>query len=91
SMKQTIEETQRRREAQEKFNEENGITPEQIIKKITTIDIGKKTEKKRKNGSAGIKGKDIDELKIEMSEAAAALEFERAAVIRDRIQQLQGK
>ncbi len=102
SMKAAIDETNRRREIQKAYNDENGITPQTIKKSVRElIEIGKKeaeaspTRKLRettavgKKLSADDKKKLIEELTAEMKEAAKKLEFERAAYLRDKIKALQ--
>ena len=92
SMKSAIYETDRRREIQKKYNEENGIVPKTVIKGIhDVIDLGKKTEstkKPKKNMTKAEKEKLIAELTVEMKKASRELEFEKAAFIRDRINEL---
>ena len=90
SMKIAIDETNRRRAIQQKYNEEHGIVPKTIIKSVhEVIDLGKK-EEKRKSGKLSREEKDklIAELTKEMREASAKLEFEKAAYLRDRIKEL---
>ncbi len=95
SMKKAIEETSRRREVQRKYNEEHGITPQTIQKNIHR-GIEQEAEAFR-CANAAVGRKDdvqmiteeyISELEAEMLEAADKMEFERAAVIRDRIEQI---
>ena len=92
SMKNAICETNRRREIQMAYNKEHGITPKTIIKSVhDVIDIGKKVEEdktKQKKLSRAEKDKLIIELTNEMHKAAKALDFERAAYLRDRIKEL---
>ena len=90
SMKLAIDETNRRRSIQQKYNEEHGIVPKTIIKSVhDVIDLGKKDEKKKKGKmSHEEKEKLIAELTKEMRSASAKLEFEKAAYIRDRIKEL---
>ena len=94
SMRGAIEETERRRHIQTEYNEEHGITPESVRKRVADIiEIGKKTEHvKRKNENkkltAAQREKKIADLTAEMREAARSLEFEKAAYIRDRIKEL---
>ena len=93
SMKVAIDETNRRRAIQQKYNEENGIVPKTIIKGVyDVIDLGKKEDKKKKNKlSPEEKEKLIAELTKEMRSASAKLEFEKAAYLRDKIKELKGK
>ncbi len=91
SMQGAINETNRRRDVQIRYNEEHGITPESIKKKVAdVIEIGKKAgkDKSDKKLTALQKARMIEELTAEMKEAARQLEFEKAAYIRDRIKEL---
>ena len=92
SMKNAISETNRRREIQMAYNREHGIVPKTIIKSVhEVIDIGKRVQddkKKQKKLSRAEKDKLIVELTNEMHKAARALDFERAAYLRDRIKEL---
>ncbi len=98
SMKKAIDETNRRRELQQKYNEDNNITPKGIIKKVR--DIIEATKVAEEDVQYGVK-KDLNEmnkeeikdlikkLELEMKEAAENLQFERAAQLRDKIIKLQ--
>jgi len=98
SMQVAVGETDRRRALQAAFNAEHGITPETVRKSIdqiltsvyeqdyVTVPVERKAEPAI---SASELPKVLERLRAEMKEAAAALEFERAAQIRDRIKQLQ--
>ena len=90
SMRGAIDETSRRREIQMKYNEENGITPASIRKKVAdVIEIGKKVKPESdKKLSKLEREKLIEKLTAEMRDAAKRLEFEQAAYIRDRIKEL---
>ena len=90
SMRGAIDETNRRREIQMRYNEENGITPASIRKKVAdVIEIGKKVKPESdKKLSRLEKEKLIEKLTAEMRDAAKRLEFEQAAYIRDRIKEL---
>ena len=87
SMKNAIDETNRRRAIQEKYNEENHIVPKTIIKEVkNTLDISKKvTENKiaRKDIPA-----EIDRLTSMMKIASSQLDFERAIELRTKINEL---
>ena len=84
SMKEAIDETKRRREIQEKYNKDHGITPKTIEKEIREVisntDI---TEEKKTKMSKKELAKNIDILEQEMREAARNLDFERAMELRD--------
>ncbi len=93
SMQRAIDETNRRRNIQKKYNEEHNITPESVKKKIRdVIEIGKKVKPERnKKLTALEKSRLIETLTNEMKEAARTLEFEKAAYIRDRIKELKNE
>jgi excinuclease ABC subunit B len=97
SMQRAIDETQRRRALQLEYNASHGITPETVR---TAISAGIEEEiaaHKFAQEAAGQKAEDyvtqeyLEELHGEMLAAAANLEFERAAQLRDRIAQLKGQ
>ena len=96
SMESAIRETERRREIQIKYNEEHGIIPKTVTKKVAEIleisthkDEGK--EKKKKKLTAAERKSMIEQLTKEMKAAAKLLEFEHAAFLRDKIKQLEGQ
>lgn len=95
SMQQAIEETERRRNLQRAYNEKHGITPETIRKNIRSGIESSAAAHREANAAVGrtdeseyITEEYINELESEMLEAAEALEFERAAGLRDRITQM---
>ena len=95
SMKSAITETNRRREIQKKYNEENNITPKTIVKKVSDIiEISTHTDdefKNMKQMSRAEREKLIKNLQREMRAAAKLLEFEHAAYLRDKIKKLRGE
>ena len=93
SMERAITETERRRSIQQKYNEENGITPKTIIKNVhEIIEIGTKpkTDKAISKMSRMEREAEIKRLTYEMKQAAKILEFEHAAMLRDKIEKLRG-
>ena len=96
SMARAMEETQRRREIQMDYNREHNITPATVRKKIQRgIDYEVQAWKRRvetpvaaETGGDYVTANRLDELEEEMKKAAKNLDFERAAVLRDTIQEL---
>lgn len=97
SMTIAINETNRRRSIQESYNEVNGVTPKTIIKGIRDVievlkplenDKGKKTNDISKLNKKE-KKELLDRLRKEMKEAAANLQFEKAAELRDIISEIE--
>ena len=98
SMQRAIDETARRRKLQEAYNREHGITPETIRMSIRMGIESEAAAHARSNMVVGmgdetqyITEEYLAELEAEMSTAAEALEFERAAALRDRIQQMRAQ
>ena len=101
SMAQAIDETARRRTKQEAYNREHGITPETIKKAVDSpldellragslnVDKTKSVAAQAASRPATDPEQEIKRLKKQMKAAAAKLEFERAAEIRDLIRELQ--
>lgn len=98
SMKRSIDETNRRREIQIKYNADNGITPKTIYKKIHDITDSLEREKTKTIDSMvkidlSVGGRSISKLikeKIkQMNEAVAMLDFETAALLRDEIKEIE--
>jgi excinuclease ABC subunit B len=96
SMRLAIEETKRRREIQEKYNSEHNITPETIVKNIRHGIEEAVSAHRMANEAVGktdeavyVTEEYLAELEAEMFAAAEAMEFERAAILRDRITQMQ--
>jgi len=99
SIVRAVEETGRRREKQIAYNQEHGITPrtvtksiEEILRSTAVADATAKDEDPAKILVAALAGMDRDEmieaLTREMHQAAKDLEFERAASLRDKIEEL---
>jgi len=95
SMQRAIDETYRRRKMQEAYNKEHGITPETIRKGIRAGIESEVAAHAEANAAVGrtdetryITEEYLAELEAEMLAAAEALEFERAAALRDRIEQM---
>ena len=94
SMRVAIEETNRRREIQNAYNEEHGIVPKTIVKKVSDIiEISTHSDSEFKNTKKLSKAQRqqlIDSLTKEMKTAARLLECEHAAYLRDKIKKLRG-
>jgi excinuclease ABC subunit B len=98
SMKRAMDETARRRATQVRNNEENGITPQSIVKPIDMslvriaegdyVTVPAETEEPIEELTPQQREKYITELEETMREAARKFEFEKAARIRDKIKQL---
>ncbi|SIR51491.1 Excinuclease ABC subunit B [Haladaptatus litoreus] len=96
AMEAAMDETRRRREIQREFNEEHGFEPQTIDKEVSEANLpGSKTDTSSVTGSAPETDEEaaqyIEELEARMQEAASNLEFELAADIRDRIQDVRAE
>jgi excinuclease ABC subunit B len=103
SIRETLAETNRRRELQGRYNEEHGITPTTIVKKLSSlrdtiweqdyVTVPRRGERRGKEEE--IPAHELPELiaslRREMRAAAKELEFERAAELRDRIRELESE
>ncbi|MBE6587048.1 MAG: excinuclease ABC subunit UvrB [Ruminococcaceae bacterium] len=90
SMNAAITETNRRREIQNKYNEDHGITPTTIKKKVgDLIQIGTAAKGGRGEKKKESREEEITRLRAEMKAAAAELRFEEAAFLRDKIRTLE--
>lgn len=92
SMQRAIDETARRREIQEKYNEEHDIIPMTVRKDVRDViratEVVEKEAKYDKKMSRKDKEKLMQKLENEMKEAAKALDFETAATLRDAMLEL---
>jgi excinuclease ABC subunit B len=98
SMRQAIDETERRRRVQEAYNAEHGITPASIVKNIEDVlssvyerdyvTVPKVADERETFATQAELDQFIGKLEHEMRDAAARLEFERAAALRDRLKRL---
>jgi excinuclease ABC subunit B len=101
SIRETLDETARRRTRQEAYNAEHGITPKSIQKRITSLQdsiweadyvtVPRGNERAEPNLPRHELPALIEHLRAEMREAARELEFERAADLRDRIKSLEAE
>ena len=97
SMRACIDETNRRRQKQQAYNEQHGIVPQTIIKNvrdIIEISADASTAAAKKNGvklTSRERAELIDKLEAKMRKAAQMLEFEIAAELRDEIIRLRGE
>lgn len=104
AMKEAIDETKHRRQIQEAYNKEHGITPQTIKKEITDI-LEHQKEEAEQNAKTTVetlkktanlfdkkqRAKLINALKQEMSECAERLEYEQAAALRDQIKEIENQ
>lgn len=93
SMHRAVSEMERRRKKQLEYNREHNITPQSIVKTTAEImaatSVADRYQEKPESESAALGA--LEELHREMAEAVAALEFERAAQVRDKIRAIQRK
>ncbi len=102
SIRDAVGETERRRTVQAAFNQEHGIVPRSAKRAIMDMQIAEPMPKKGRGAAAAVAGLElgkiddlgslraaIDKLRVEMKEAAAELEFERAAALRDKARELE--
>jgi excinuclease ABC subunit B len=97
SMQEAIDETKRRRKIQEDYNRAHGITPQGIRKAVRDITervrVAAVAEKRAEYVVSGPVSREdmlrlVKDLEVQMKQAARALEFEKAALLRDRIIEL---
>ncbi|ATZ21265.1 excinuclease ABC subunit UvrB [Mesoplasma tabanidae] len=99
SMQEAMDETNRRREIQQTYNKKHNIIPVTITKKINQSTLSEATKKELDNikkqktakGKKQAYQKTIDDIRAEMIQAAKDLDFEKAAVLRDTIIELESK
>jgi excinuclease ABC subunit B len=101
SIRETLAETNRRRELQQRYNVEHGITPRTIVKRITSlrdsiweqdyVTVPSRAETAEPSVPAHELPELIDSLTREMRTAAGELDFERAAALRDRLRELEAE
>lgn len=89
AMNVAIEETKRRREIQEKYNQEHGIVPKTIKKEIKEIVSNEVSGKKKKMSKKELQD-NLTKLETEMKKAAEAMDFEKAMELRDIYFELKG-
>ena len=102
AIKETVAETKRRREIQQKYNEEHGITPHTVSKAVQDILVRQQADAEEEaeielgvlKKSANLfdpkqRKKVIEALKKQMSDFADRLEYEQAAAVRDQIQEIE--
>jgi excinuclease ABC subunit B len=101
SMKSAIAETERRRALQAAYNDEHGITPESVVRHIDEV-LSSVYERDYSAGPSPLETREpfrtpaeldaeIGRLELEMKAAAANLDFERAAALRDRLKTLRSR
>lgn len=86
SMRRAIDETNRRRNIQNRYNQEHGIVPRTVVKPIVnTLEISKKVEENKPKQTKKDIVKEIERLTAAMKVAAAGLDFEMAIRYREDI------
>lgn len=90
AMDEAIKETKRRREIQEAYNKEHGITPKTIVKEIKEIVTNEVVKSDKKKVSKKEKERMLVTLEEEMREAASKMDFERAIELRNIIYEMKG-
>jgi len=100
SMKRAMDETNRRRRLQSKFNKDHGITPQTVMKSLGAplvriyeadyFEVPFAAEQSPKFGLTEI-AREVKQLKQRMKQAAEKLEFEKAAELRDRLRELEAQ
>ncbi|PPE06618.1 excinuclease ABC subunit UvrB [Mesoplasma corruscae] len=96
AMQEAIDETNRRRTIQEAYNIKHNITPKTITKKITDSLMSDSTKKqlsmiKKSKNKKGVYQATIDSIRVDMLQAAKDLDFEKAAILRDTIIELEAQ
>ena len=102
SIRDAVGITRRRRAVQEEYNKLHGITPVSAQRKILDVQVAEPMPKKGRGGAPQVSGVElkkldsldgvraaIEKLRNEMKQAAADLEFERAAALRDKARELE--
>lgn len=96
AMRVAMDETERRREIQQRYNEEHGIVPKTVVKDVRDlIEISATPDKEVRKAGVKLTRKEreweIERLEKKMREAARMMEYEYAAVLRDQIIELRGE
>ena len=97
AMRAAMDETARRRQIQDAYNQEHGIVPKTIVKSVRDLIEISATPTPERKGKSGVKmtkqelQRQIEKLEKNMREAARMMEYEYAAVLRDEIIRLRGE
>ena len=97
AMRAAMDETARRRQIQDAYNQEHGIVPKTIVKSVRDLIEISATPTPERKGKSGVKmtkqelQRQIEKLEKSMREAARMMEYEYAAVLRDEIIRLRGE